>query len=102
MDESHQAVLEILARRMARDITRAIMARARQAAIEEPEFRVDLAWKLWEPVHDLESRMRIEWKALEEASVGGGSLDRDLSNADAGELRAFVAEWLAQMSERLG
>lgn len=102
MDLAHEALLGILARRMVRDLEDAIMTRASQLAGAEPEFHLDLAWTLWEPVHDLESRMRIEWKAMEQASMDSPGVNPDLSNADLDELKAFVRSWLGEVSKLVG
>ena len=102
MDLAHEALLGILARRMVRDIENAVMTCASQLAAEAPEFQLDLAWALWEPVHDLESRMRIEWKAMEQASLDSVGVNPDLSNADLDELKAFVRSWLGEVSKHVG
>lgn len=99
---AHEALLEILARRMVRDIENAVMTCASQLAAEAPEFQLDLAWALWEPVHDLESRMRIEWKAMERVSLDSGGANVDLSNADLDELTSFARNWLAEVSKHVG
>lgn len=65
MDDSVRAVLDILARRMVADIEAAVLTRAAQLAVQEPEFELALAWKLWEAVHQLESQMRTEWDEIE-------------------------------------
>lgn len=102
MDAAHEALLGILARRMVRDLENAIMTRARQLAGMESEFHLDLAWTLWEPVHDLESRMRIEWKAMEKASLDIVGVNPDLSNAGLDELKDFVRSWLWEVSKHVG
>lgn len=102
MDAAHEVLLGILARRMVRDLENAIMTRASELAGMEPEFHLDLAWALWEPVHDLESRMRIEWKAMEQASLDSVGVNPDLSNADLDELKAFVRSWLGEVSKHVG
>ncbi len=102
MDLAHEALFEILARRMVRDIENAVMTCASRLAAEAPEFQLELAWALWEPVHDLESRMRIEWKAMERFSLYGDQGTEDLSNADLHELTSFVRSWLADVSKHVG
>jgi hypothetical protein len=93
MDDSVRAVLDILARRMVADIEAAVLTRAAQLAVEEPEFELDLAWKLWDSVHQLESRMRIEWDNIESADKASRNLDRRFSSGDLGKLRA---QWLLE------
>lgn len=88
MDDSVRAVLEILARRMVADIEAAVLTRAAQLAVQEPEFELDLAWKLWDSVHQLESQMRTEWDKIE--STGKDSRSRFSS----GDLGNFGAQWL--------
>lgn len=94
MDESLHPVLEILARRMARDIEAAVMRRAAQLAVDEPDFHLDIAWMLWAAVHEQESLMRAEWMQLERRAEAGDELHIDLSGAESDELRNFVTGWL--------
>lgn len=91
MDESVQAVLDILARRMVSAIEDVVLARAAQLAVQEREFNLDLAWKLWDSVHQLESQMRIEWDAIESAEKDSRNSDHRIPSGDLGNMGS---QWL--------
>lgn len=91
MDESVHALLDVLARRMVSAIEDVVLTRAAQLALQEPEFDLELAWKLWDSVHQLESQMRIEWDEIESAEKDSRNSDYRFPSGDLGNLRG---QWL--------
>ncbi|MEX0783878.1 MAG: hypothetical protein WD557_14645 [Dehalococcoidia bacterium] len=61
LDETTASGLRTIAERLGREIVDALQSRAVEIAARSDRLDIELYWRLWDAVYDLERQKRAEW-----------------------------------------